>query len=1190
MKKMSITFMIALIMFAFVSKKSLGDTTWVCIDAGHGGPGANKFYNGGDGYGGAGPDSGLAEQWVNWQVATRLRDLINSEWMCKVIMTRESEADPSIPTNHVRNLWYRANKANYGVHGIAGAHHFISIHHNGLPLGTKGTEVFWASNAWTDSNYSRSYYNADIDSVLAMKIHFRLLNLWGYPDRCSSPHPPVPGYQCNYCCNKCCYYPGGILTCCYQDSIPFVLRNTIMLSALSEASNLNDPTEELLFIDPSTGHADSEAVAIFQGWRSYVDGMGIAVVKNGFVDGNGMWFLLADWDSQSDSCVNEDTVNSPYYSCWSLGEQYCLKAITPWLIDGYLRTFHHWSHVDADGYPIGPDWYDPAYKIVVPVESDFHRYTAYFTGGPYTATVSCPNGGEVWNIGQQVNISWNVSMGADSTTRVDILLDRNGGNGGYPETLATGIWAKIYSSYTWTVTGSSSTQCRIKILAYDLADNQTYDISDNNFTITSCTSPPNAPSNLYAWNHLGCDARISLGWQDNSSDEDGFNIYRDGNLTGTVGANVQGFTQTGLNPGQNYSYHVKAYIEDCESEPSNTVSQTPGPLTPAAPTNLQVVNVGECQFLATWEDNSDNEDGFVLYNGQYWHASLDPNTESFQGYWYPETEWTQQSDFLVEAFDRSSRYACKSYSNHVAIDPPGGVIQAPSNCQLHGSECDLNATWQNNDSYDFCQVRHLRTGCDIPPWPCMEQWYQLDFLASCGGTSLPRPHGCDCVCVSVRGGKWVNCGSLGNRKWSAYSNQDCLEGVICNEPSYGCPYLFIYDGEKFMGENTVLASVEMAQDRESDVDDYYLLKQSVLPIDSMYKLQIGEFEEEHSFFDQVELLAVDHDFGSRVAVTGDGKIFVYNPANSQEPISCYDENGVNQDSLLQLDPEDRAFLNGAGSLVLDFGPVPQDSTTQILLLPCCGGGDGYSKTIAKVAAGEYIPQIGLLVEAEKEGVWQVVDSIPPRLALEEVFIDLSNYGSPNEELKIKLSWDERGYSFSKFRCFEAKQFDQPKSLTLINASHSSLGNVSQKLAFDDNDYVELLPGEDIDLDFSYLTPEPGKTRDFVFECNGYYITDNLAKAATPPSSEELQQNYPNPFNPQTQIEFSLAEASKVSLVIYNLLGQKVVTLVDEMLPEGKHKIHWNGMDESGDRMASGIYFYRLQAGEYNEVQKMVMLK
>jgi N-acetylmuramoyl-L-alanine amidase len=1172
-------FMFFMIVFAvlLLSTQSLFAGEFVvCIDPGHGGPGADKYHNGGDGWGCAGLCLGIAEQWVNFQVAWFLRDSIEA-WCVDhdVIMTRESEDDPNLTDDWNRNQWYRANVANYAKGPDIELHHaeeLISIHHNGLGANNQGTEVFWCSRTTTDSGYSRcgGAYPACQDSMLAWKIQLSLIQAWGpdegYEDRCDKP-------GCWYCCDALSKYA--------------VLKRTVMVSALSEASNLNECSEETLFNDPSMLHIREEARAIFNGWDSYISRGGVNCIS-----------YAGQANPPGRMIIDGDTIITPYYVCWSPGEVHTLQAqdTLDWG-PGFQYKFSHWIQ-DLLGEGVDPElcWlnahFDTIWTITVPQGEN--SYYAFMKGGPYKDSVYSPNGGEVWTTGEERAIMWWAFVGADTTTLIDLFLSTDGGSMWdiVATDLPNGVWQpgdEWTGDYSWTVMATPSTQCRIKVRAHDCAGNDTFDISNGNFTII-CAPKPNAPSNLTASN-AGCDARITLNWRDNSNNETGFNIYRDGQLTGSVGANVTTFTQTHLPTWQSYSYYVKAHNQGCESGPSNTVNQTPGRLTPAAPTNLQVVNVGECQFLATWEDNSDNEDGFQLYNGEYWHATLPPNTESFQGYWYPETEWGQQSDLYVYACDGLPCHAgCKAYSNHVVMDPPGGVIPAPSNCQLHGPPCDLTATWQNNDNYDFCQVRHYYTGCDIPPWPCMDHWYRFDFFASCGGTSIPHPHGCGCLSVSVRGGKGVNCGSLGNRKWSGYSNGAGLSQVICNEPSHGCPYLFVREGEKFMAENTILASVEMAEDRGLDVNDYYLVKQLMTRIDKMYKLQISEFEQEHSFFDQVELLAVDHEFGSKVAVTREGEIFVYDPAKFREPISCYDEQGVAQDSFLQLDPEDRAFMNGPGSLILDFGPVSQDSTTQILLLPCCGPGDGYSKIVSKVVAGEYIPQIGLLVETEKEGVWHVVDSIPPRLALQEVFVDVSDYRDTNGELKLKLSWDERGYSFSEFRCFEAKQFDQPKSLTLINASHSSLGNVSQKLAFDDNDYVELLPGEDIDLDFSYLPSEPGKTRDFVFECNGYYITDNLAKAATPPSSEELQQNYPNPFNPQTQIEFSQAEASKVSLVIYNLLGQKVVTLVDEMLPEGKHKIHWNGMDESGDRVASGIYFYRLQAGEYNEVRKMIMIK
>jgi hypothetical protein len=151
--------------------------------------------------------------------------------------------------------------------------------------------------------------------------------------------------------------------------------------------------------------------------------------------------------------------------------------------------------------------------------------------------------------------------------------------------------------------------------------------------------------------------------------------------------------------------------------------------------------------------------------------------------------------------------------------------------------------------------------------------------------------------------------------------------------------------------------------------------------------------------------------------------------------------------------------------------------------------------------------------------------------------------------------------------------------------------VTTALESDDFSYAELKPNENIDMTFSYFPPEPGKTRDLVFKSNGYYLTDSWEKTAlSTPAYPQLGQNYPNPFNPQTQIEFNLVQASKVKLTVYNLLGQKVVTLVDEVLPAGKHVVGWNGEDQSGLALSSGPYFYRLEYGEFSQVGKMTLLK
>ena len=109
------------------------------------------------------------------------------------------------------------------------------------------------------------------------------------------------------------------------------------------------------------------------------------------------------------------------------------------------------------------------------------------------------------------------------------------------------------------------------------------------------------------------------------------------------------------------------------------------------------------------------------------------------------------------------------------------------------------------------------------------------------------------------------------------------------------------------------------------------------------------------------------------------------------------------------------------------------------------------------------------------------------------------------------------------------------------------------------------------------------------------ITGVEAPAASDvPATFTLEQNFPNPFNPSTEIRFSLATASTVHLVVYNILGQEVATLVTGYLQEGQHIVTWSGTNGAGRKAASGVYFYRLQAnsvaGNFVQVKKMLLLK
>jgi hypothetical protein len=110
--------------------------------------------------------------------------------------------------------------------------------------------------------------------------------------------------------------------------------------------------------------------------------------------------------------------------------------------------------------------------------------------------------------------------------------------------------------------------------------------------------------------------------------------------------------------------------------------------------------------------------------------------------------------------------------------------------------------------------------------------------------------------------------------------------------------------------------------------------------------------------------------------------------------------------------------------------------------------------------------------------------------------------------------------------------------------------------------------------------------------NGVIVTEIIEPTSIIPESFVLSQNYPNPFNPTTIIKYGLPSQSKVKLEIYNTLGQRVVTLVDEQKEAGYFETEWNAIN-----VATGLYFYRLEAvnlnnpaNSFTQIKKMLLIK
>ncbi len=93
-----------------------------------------------------------------------------------------------------------------------------------------------------------------------------------------------------------------------------------------------------------------------------------------------------------------------------------------------------------------------------------------------------------------------------------------------------------------------------------------------------------------------------------------------------------------------------------------------------------------------------------------------------------------------------------------------------------------------------------------------------------------------------------------------------------------------------------------------------------------------------------------------------------------------------------------------------------------------------------------------------------------------------------------------------------------------------------------------------------------------------------------PDAYGLSQNSPNPFNPDTRMSYSLPEAGHVRLTVFNILGQNVRQLIDDYAEAGTYEVIWDGRDNLGDQVASGVYFYRMDVNDYSETRKMMLLK
>ena len=144
---------------------------------------------------------------------------------------------------------------------------------------------------------------------------------------------------------------------------------------------------------------------------------------------------------------------------------------------------------------------------------------------------------------------------------------------------------------------------------------------------------------------------------------------------------------------------------------------------------------------------------------------------------------------------------------------------------------------------------------------------------------------------------------------------------------------------------------------------------------------------------------------------------------------------------------------------------------------------------------------------------------------------------------------------------------------------------------DEINSLKNLHGRDFEaVDISPWTSRPGFDPNSAAVPPSHAVSIGPTQESSAPSVFELKQNYPNPFNPATRIQFGLPEDERVLLIIVDVMGRRIATLVDGVVKAGRHDAIWSGVDEHGQSAASGIYFYRLQTHHTISMKKMVLMR
>lgn len=391
----------------------------------------------------------------------------------------------------------------------------------------------------------------------------------------------------------------------------------------------------------------------------------------------------------------------------------------------------------------------------------------------------------------------------------------------------------------------------------------------------------------------------------------------------------------------------------------------------------------------------------------------------------------------------------------------------------------------------------------------------------------------------------------------------------------GCPFVYTWNGNAWVEDNNILPQSQDEAILGQDVIDYYQLytepKLESTPLGDRYLLSVGEFEEEKSYIDQLQLLVIDHSPDSYITVDDDGEIIqfvkpAYFASAELDTVDVYKQ-------LQSLD-NNPVEISESETLSLTFEDVSNNTENWLLLV-------AHSINAKEKIAGNIL--------TKRNGIESTFNSF--RLRENPTYQWVIVPQCSTNTLQVDINWEvgaEADYAEL------SRKVNLPFTVytpSLIKAEHTVLGVITSTIVASDGNHATLNNGDMITLEFDAPALDPTMVRSFVFVSKGRYehiVNKKLNKQneiILIPTENKLYDCYPNPFNPITRIKYALKDDGKVTLKIFNSLGEEISTLVSELKSAGNYEAEFNA-----STLPSGVYIYSIQMNNFFESKKMILIK